>query len=65
MEHHFTYQAVLAASEKVHWRVEDLIGGDKQLDFSQVRSCRSRLARVEPLDFPQGGQARAQPHPRP
>jgi hypothetical protein len=50
MEHHFTYQAALSASERVHWRVEDLIGGDKRLDFSKPFLPES-LARVEPLTF--------------
>ena len=31
----YTFEAALAASEQVNWRVEDLIGGDKRLDFSQ------------------------------
>jgi len=35
MEHNYTYQGTLAAAERVHWRVEDLIGGDKTLDFSR------------------------------
>jgi hypothetical protein len=34
----------------VNWRVEDLIGGDKRLDFSKPFLPES-LARVEPLDF--------------
>lgn len=50
MEHHYSYQAVLAASERVHWRVEDLIGGEKQLDFTRPFMPES-LARVEPLTF--------------
>lgn len=35
MEHNYTYQGALAAAERVDWRVEDLIGGDKKLDFSR------------------------------
>ena len=35
MEHNYTYQGTLAAAERVGWRVEDLIGGDKALDFSR------------------------------
>lgn len=50
MEHNYTYEAVLAASERVHWRVEDLIGGDKQLDFGKPYLPES-LARVEALPF--------------
>jgi hypothetical protein len=48
--HGYTYQATLAASERVHWRVEDLIGDDKRLDFSRPFLPES-LARVEPLTF--------------
>ncbi|MCG3132978.1 MAG: hypothetical protein HMLKMBBP_00064 [Planctomycetes bacterium] len=31
----YAYDAVLAASEKVDWRVEDLIGGARRLDFTR------------------------------
>ena len=46
--HGYTYQAALAASERIHWRVEDLIGDDKRLDFSRPFLPES-LARVESL----------------
>ena len=46
----YTYQATLAASERVQWRVEDIIGGEYQLDFSRPFMPDS-LARVEELDF--------------
>ncbi len=46
----YSYQAALAASQKVNWRIEDIIGGDKRLDFSKPFMPES-LARVEPLDF--------------
>jgi hypothetical protein len=46
----YSYQAALAASQKVNWRVEDIIGGDKRLDFSKPLMPES-LARVESLDF--------------
>src|SRR5262249_7290305 len=48
--HGYTYQATLAASERIHWRVEDLIGDDKRLDFSRPFLPES-LARVESLSF--------------
>jgi len=48
--HGYTYQAALAASERINWRVEDLIGGDKRLDFSKPFMPES-LARVETLGF--------------
>ena len=46
----YTYQAALAASQKINWRVEDIIGGDKRLDFSKPFMPES-LARVDSLDF--------------
>src|SRR5262249_16296341 len=46
----YSYQATLATAQKVNWRVEDIIGGDKRLDFSKPFMPES-LARVEPLDF--------------
>src|SRR5688572_14679541 len=46
----YTYQSVLAASEMIHWRIEDIIGGEKQLDFHKPFMPES-LARVEPLTF--------------
>ena len=45
MKHGYTYEAALAASERINWRVEDIIGGDKQLDFSKTFLPES-LARV-------------------
>ena len=50
MNHQYTYQATLAASEKIMWRVEDMIGGEKRLDFSKPFMPES-LARVESLAF--------------
>lgn len=46
----YTYQSVLAASEMIHWRIEDIIGGEKKLDFHKPFMPES-LARVEPLTF--------------
>jgi hypothetical protein len=49
--HDYSYQATLATSERMnHWRVEDLIGGDKRLDFSKPFMPES-FARIEPLTF--------------
>jgi hypothetical protein len=50
MEHHYTYQAALAASERIAWKVEDLIGGDKQLDFTKPFLPES-LGQVKQLSF--------------
>lgn len=30
MNHEYTYQSTLAASGLVHWRIEDIIGGEKR-----------------------------------
>lgn len=46
----YSYQAALAASEVIHWRVEDIIGGEKRLDFGKPFMPES-LARVEELSF--------------
>jgi hypothetical protein len=48
--HHDSYRKALAASQKIAWRVEDIIGDDKRLDFSKAFLPES-LARVEPLAF--------------
>lgn len=50
MNHAYTYQSTLAASEAIHWRIEDIIGGDRRLDFSKP-FLPEALARVEPLAF--------------
>ena len=46
----YTYQAALAASEVIHWRIEDIIGGEKRLDFTKPFMPES-LAQTEPLTF--------------
>jgi len=48
--HHYTYREVLGASEKINWRVEDIIGGDKTLDLNRPFMPET-LARTEPLEF--------------
>lgn len=50
MNHGYTYQSALATSETIHWRIEDIIGGNKQLDFSKPFMPES-LARVSGLKF--------------
>ena len=50
MNHGYTYQSTLAASEAMHWRVEDIIGAEKRLDFSKPFMPEA-LAQVEPLTF--------------
>src|ERR1044072_5018272 len=50
MHNSYSYQATLAASESIHWRVEDIIGGEKRLNFMQPFMPES-LAQTEPLTF--------------
>src|ERR1044072_8993648 len=46
----YTYQATLAASESIHWRVEDIIGGEKRLDFTR-HFLSEALGQTESLSF--------------
>jgi len=46
----YTYQSALAASEAIHWRIEDIIGGDKRLDFTKPFMPET-LAHTGPLTF--------------
>ncbi|MGE0884285.1 MAG: hypothetical protein AB7P14_12130 [Blastocatellales bacterium] len=46
----YSYQATLDTAQKTNWQIEDIIGGDKRLDFSKSFMPES-LARVEPLGF--------------
>ena len=50
MNHGYTYQSTLAASEGIRWRIEDIIGDDKRLDFTKPFMPES-LARVDELPF--------------
>lgn len=47
---HYSFKETLVASYKVNWRIEDIIGEDKQLDFTKPFLSES-LARVEELTF--------------
>jgi hypothetical protein len=46
----YDYRETLLASQKVSWDIDDIIGGDKKLDFSK-RFMPEALARVEELTF--------------
>jgi hypothetical protein len=46
----YDYAEMLATSQKVNWKIEDIIGGDKKLDFSKAFMPES-LARVGRLSF--------------
>ena len=50
MNHGYSYQSALTSSEVMRWRIEDIIGGAKRLDFSRPFMPES-FARVEPLAF--------------
>ena len=50
MQRNYSYESTLAASERIGWKVEDLIGGDKKLDFTKPFMPES-LAQVKQLSF--------------
>ena len=50
MKNNYGYQGALEASERIGWRVEDIIGGEKRLDFSKPFMPES-LAQVRKLSF--------------
>ena len=50
MTTNYSYQGVLETSERIHWRIEDIIGADKRLDFAKPFMPES-LAQVDSLEF--------------
>jgi hypothetical protein len=50
MQHNFTWQDSLETSLRVNWKIEDLIGGDKRLDFGRPFMPET-FARVDALGF--------------
>lgn len=50
MKHNYSYQEALHTSERISWKVEDLIGGEKRLDFNRPFMPES-LARLGALSF--------------
>ena len=50
MRSNYSYQGALEASERIGWRVDDIIGGDKKLDFTKPFMPDS-LAQVKQLSF--------------
>jgi hypothetical protein len=50
MQHNYSYQCALAASDRINWKIEDIIGGDKKLDFTKPLMPES-LAQVKQLAF--------------
>jgi hypothetical protein len=57
MHNDYTYQGALGVSERINWRIEDIIGGDKRLDFTKPFMPES-LARVQRLGFLNGDEQR-------
>ena len=58
MNQGYSYQSTLASSPAIPWRIEDIIGGDKRLDFSKPFMPET-FARVEPLTFLNADEKRA------
>jgi hypothetical protein len=50
MKNNYSYQGALETSERINWRIEDIIGGEKRLDFSKPFMPES-LAQVKRLTF--------------
>ena len=50
LTHHYSFKDCLARAERITWRVEDLIGGNKRLDFTKPFLPES-LARTAGMDF--------------
>src|SRR5262245_44614048 len=50
MVHNYTYRGALETSERINWRIEDIIGGDKRLDFTKPFMPEA-LAQVGRLNF--------------
>ena len=36
MQHNYSYESALAASSRINWKVEDIIGGEKKARFYQA-----------------------------
>src|SRR5262245_5226105 len=53
----YSYRETIVASNRINWRIEDIIGGDKKLDFNKPLMPES-LARVEELSFLNGDEKR-------
>lgn len=46
----YDYAETIATAQRVNWKIEDIIGGDRKLDFSKPFMPES-LARVQELEF--------------
>jgi hypothetical protein len=50
LTHSYNYQETLANAQKINWRIEDIIGGDRRLDYARPFMPEA-IARTEPLTF--------------
>jgi hypothetical protein len=50
MQHNYSYESALAASSRINWKIEDVIGGEKTLDFTRPFMPES-LAQVNKISF--------------
>ena len=50
MKSRYSFKETLGTAERIGWRIEDIIGGDKRLDFNRLFLPES-LSRVESMDF--------------
>jgi hypothetical protein len=57
MKSHYSYRGALETSERVNWRIEDIIGGEKALDFGKP-FMPENLAKVGGLEFLSGEEKR-------
>jgi len=55
VQQQYTYEGLLQTAHRVNWRVDDIVGGDKSLDFSKPFLPES-FARTEPLQFLSPGE---------
>jgi len=57
MKNHNSYQQAFETAQRVNWRIEEIIGGNKRLDFTMPFMPES-LAQVEGLSFLTSGEKR-------
>ena len=50
MQHNYSFESALAASSRINWKVEEIIGGEKRLDFTKSFMPES-LAQVNAISF--------------
>lgn len=55
MQTNYFYASALAASQRINWRIEDIVGGEKRLDFDKpfMPEALARIARLDSLSAPE------------